>query len=286
MFAKFVPNYVLASIAASLGGFLNGYDTGSIGAVMEMEEFTKTFGHLTPFLVGFTVSLIMLTGAIPSIFAGQLADTLGRLKAINLGAVLFGIGAAVEGTSNKLPQFLAGRALAGLGEGIFLSNVAVYICEIAPAKHRGILAGLPQFMATAGVCIGYFTCYGTIAIQSTLAWRVPYIIQCILSVVFIVGLTVLPDSPRWLMTHNRRQDALNALGRLDFSMVEAERDFLTVVDQRSSLSPWQSLVLLFRRNYRSRTILALFVLGMVQLSGIDGVLYVSTSLRSSQELGN
>lgn len=272
---RLLPKYVLASVAVSLGGVINGYDTGSVGAVMEMDQFTKTMGHLSPFLVGFSVSLIMLTGAVPSVFGGQLADSLGRLKVITLGAVLFGIGAAIEGSASSLVQFLAGRAIAGFGQGVFLSNVSVYICEIAPVKHRGILAGLPQFMATAGICVGYFTCYGTVSIQSGMAWRIPYIIQCIISALFVAGCMIIPDSPRWLMLHGRRQDALVALDWLDFSMVEAERDFLTATEQRSSLSLWQNLVLLFRRGYRSRTILALFVLGMVQLSGIDGVLYVS-----------
>ncbi|KAG9711803.1 hypothetical protein KCU73_g17075, partial [Aureobasidium melanogenum] len=67
------PGYVLSAIAISLGGFLNGYDTGSIGAVTEMPYFSDSIGELSPFLRGFTVSLIMLTGAFPSFFAGQLA---------------------------------------------------------------------------------------------------------------------------------------------------------------------------------------------------------------------
>ncbi|KAF7517721.1 hypothetical protein G7054_g13714 [Neopestalotiopsis clavispora] len=286
MVGKLIPKYVLASIAVALGGFINGYDTGSVGAVMEMDEFTKTMGHLSPFLIGFSVSLIMLTGAVPSIFGGQLADSLGRLKVITLGAVFFGIGAAIEGSASNLGQFLAGRAIAGFGQGVFLSNVSVYICEIAPSKHRGILAGLPQFMATAGICVGYFTCYGTVNIQSGMAWRIPYIIQCVISVLFIASCMVIPDSPRWLMLHGRRQDALVALDWLDFSMIEAERDFLTATEQRSSLSLWQSLVLLFRRGYRSRTILALFVLGMVQLSGIDGVLYAGLSSSTASFLAS
>ncbi|KAK6202238.1 hypothetical protein LQW54_008951 [Pestalotiopsis sp. IQ-011] len=244
---KVIPKYVLASVAVSLGGLINGYDTGSVGAVMEMDQFTKTMGHLSPFLVGFSVSLIMLTGAVPSVFGGQLADSLGRLKVITLGAVLFGVGAAIEGSASSLVQFLAGRAIAGFGQGVFLSNVSVYICEIAPVKHRGILAGLPQFMATAGICVGYFTCYGTVSIQSGMAWRIPYIIQCVISALFVAGCMIIPDSPRWLMLHGRRQDALVALDWLDFSMVEAERDFLTATEQRSSLSLWQNLVLLFRR---------------------------------------
>ena len=111
-----------------------------------------------------------------------------------------------------------------------------------------------------------------------MAWRLPFIIMVVMSVVLIGCCTRLPESPRWSMSRGDQPAALDSLRRLDFSMVEAERTFMsggTVAEQRVSLTPWQSFALLFRRGYRARTILALFVLGMVQLSGIDGVLYVS-----------
>lgn len=275
MLRKIVPTYVLAATAASLGGFLNGYDTGGIGAIMQMRTFKDTIGYLSPSMIGFTVSLIMLTGALPSVFAGHLADKLGRIKVIMAGAIIFGIGAIIQGSAYSLAQFNVGRALSGFGEGVYLSNVSVYIAEIAPVAHRGVLAGLPQFMSTSGVCIGYFTCYGSVKIPSSLAWRTPYVIQGALTAIYLVCCLVLPESPRWLMLHGRSTEALEALKRLDFSMDEAQRDFLTVTEQSPSISPWQSFLLLFKRGYRQRTILALFVLGMVQLSGIDGVLYVS-----------
>ncbi|CAD0110556.1 unnamed protein product [Aureobasidium uvarum] len=114
------PGYVLSAIAISLGGFLNG-----VGAVTEMPFFASSIGELTSFLRGFTVSLIMLTGAFPSFFAGQLADRFGRLAIVAVGALVFAIGAALEGGANKLGMFLAGRALCGIGEGLWLSNVTV-----------------------------------------------------------------------------------------------------------------------------------------------------------------
>ncbi|KAK7994159.1 ankyrin protein [Apiospora arundinis] len=259
---KHIPNYMVASVGVSLGGLAMGCDTGAIGAIMAMPAFTASMGHLSATLVGFTVSLIMLTGAIPSVFAGYLADKYGRLKVVMLGAVLFGLGAAVQGTAFALPQFLVGRAFAGLGAGAFLSNISVYICEVAPARHRGILAGLPQFLNTAGICLGYFICYGTGAL--TLA-----LVACCLA---------LPDSPRWYLLHGRRDEALLALEKLQVSVVGEDRDFLISTSQQSSLSLWQGLALLFRRGYRTRTMLALFILGMVQLSGIDGVLYYAPTL--------
>ncbi|KAH0436169.1 hypothetical protein CcaCcLH18_04459 [Colletotrichum camelliae] len=280
MSPKRIPKYVLASVAISLGGLANGLDTGSIGAITAMSQFKESIGNLSPFLVGFTVSLIMLTGAVPSVLTGYLADRFGRLKLNVAGAILFGIGVLLQGTAYTLPHFMFGRALAGLGEGIFLSNLSVYICEISPTKSRGTLAGLPQFMSTAGVCVGYFAAYGTVYIDSSLSWRLPYVIQGVCAVLFGAGSLVLPESPRWLLLHGRRADAMRALERLDFSRDEAERDFLSASqsEQQLSLSPWQSFTLLFKRGYRARTTLAIFILGMIQLSGIDGVVYYAPIL--------
>ncbi|KAE9990649.1 hypothetical protein Vi05172_g7040 [Venturia inaequalis] len=262
----------------ALGGFLMGYDTGSIGAIVAMPQFEKTVGHLSPTLLGFTVSLIMLTGGIPSVFAGHLAEKFGRLRVIMAGTIFFIMGALIQGSAPSLVPFLIGRAIGGFGVGVYLSNVAVYICEIAPVRHRGVLAGSPQFMTTAGVCAGYFTCYGTIGIESSFAWRFSYIIQAVTGLFMAVRCAMLPESPRWLMLHGRRTDALESLHRLNFSMAEADMDILRPQEQGPSLSGWQAFLLLFRRGYRSRTILALFVLGMVQLSGIDGVLYYAPTL--------
>ncbi|KAI1373287.1 putative MFS sugar transporter [Hypoxylon crocopeplum] len=275
----FAPRYVMAAVAVSLGGLLNGYDTGSIGAITHMSQFTESLGQLSATMLGITVSIIMLTGTLPSVFAGHFADKFGRITAIIPGAVLFGVGALVQCLAKSLGQFIAGRAIAGFGQGIFLSNISVYICEIAPLRHRGALTGLPQFMATAGVCAGYFTCYGTVNIQSDMAWRLPYILQCTFSAILAWSCLLLPDSPRWLILHGRQAEARRVLDRLDLDVAEAERDFLMSTEQTMpSLSPWQSFSLLFRRGYRARTILALFILGMVQLSGIDAIVYYAPIL--------
>ncbi|KAI1765401.1 putative MFS sugar transporter [Hypoxylon sp. FL1150] len=274
----FAPRYVLASVAVSIGGLLNGFDTGSIGAITRMSQFTDSIDQLSATMLGITVSMIMLTGTLPSLFAGHFADKFGRLAVIIPGVLFFGTGALLQCLAHNLGMFIAGRAIAGFGQGIFLSNVSVYICEIAPLRHRGALAGLPQFMSTAGVCFGYFTCYGTVTIKSDIAWRFPYIVQCAFCIILVWSCLLLPDSPRWLMLKGRQADARQALMKLDYPMVEAERDFLATPEQPLGLSMRQSFMLLFRRGYRARTILALFILGMVQLSGIDAVVYYAPIL--------
>ncbi|KAI3316874.1 general substrate transporter [Xylariaceae sp. AK1471] len=272
------PKYVLASVAVALGGLLNGYDTGSIGAVTSMPQFTESLGKLSASLLGFTVSIILLTGSIPSVFAGHLADKYGRLTIIILGAILFGAGALVQGTSFSQAQLIVGRGISGFGEGTFLSLMSTYICEIAPVRHRGTLAGLPQFMSVTGIALGYFTCYGSVYIKSSFAWRLPFIIQIVISAILTWCCFALPESPRWLQIQGKREEALRAFERLEMNMVEAERIMSTATAQTTSLSLWQSLLLIFRKSYRPRTILALFILGMVQLSGIDAILYYAPIL--------
>ena len=102
------------------------YDTGSIGAITVMPYFQQDFGVLTPKLRGFVVSFLMLAAAIPSVFAGHLADRFGRLRIVMAGAIVFALGTALEAGSSTLAMLLVGRALAGFGEGLYLGNLNVF----------------------------------------------------------------------------------------------------------------------------------------------------------------
>ena len=107
----------------------------------------------------------------------------------------------------------------------------------------------------------------------------PYIIQAILGLVLATTPFILPQSPRWLLLNGHRDKAIKELKRLDFSAVEAEKDLLgpAAEQQISARKPGavEGLTRLFRKPYRKPALLALYVLGVIQLSGIDGVLYVS-----------
>ncbi|KAK2035423.1 general substrate transporter [Colletotrichum zoysiae] len=276
--AKLMPNYVTASVALSFGGFLNGYDTGCIGAIVHMEQFAATLGALSATVRGITVSVILLTGTVPSLFAGQLADKHGRLRVILPGAVLFGLGALLQATSFGLGQFIGGRAVSGVGQGVFLANISVYLAEIAPSSRRGRLAALPLFMSTLGICLGYFSCYATSSLDDSMAWRLPYVIMIAVSAMLALACRALPESPRWLLLWGRTSDAMTALELLDFNMDEARRDFLDTPQEQPSLSARQNFLLPFRGPYRSRTLLALFILSMVQFSGIDAITYYAPAL--------
>ncbi|KFA56533.1 hypothetical protein S40293_01115 [Stachybotrys chartarum IBT 40293] len=273
-----MPNYVAASIALSFGGFLNGYDTGTVGSQIHMPQFVGSLGAASALATGITVSVFMLTGIVPALCAGQLADQHGRLRVMLPGVALFVAGVALQAAAASRAQFVAGRALAGVGHGVFYPLVTLYIAEVAPTRRRGRLTAMPQFMATLGVCVGYFCCYGTSGLASSLAWRLPCLVAGVVGVALMLSCLMLPESPRWLMLKGRPADANRALVLLDFDMDEARRDFLNTVQEQPNLSRYQSFLMLFRRGYRLRTFLSLFFLSMVQLSGIDAITYYAPRL--------
>ena len=173
-----------------------------------------------------------------------------------------------------------------------------YICEISPPGQRGPLTAGPQLLNTFGLMIGFFTCYGTANMQSSLAWRTPFIMLAGFSIVFVIASNLwLVPSPRWLILRGRHAEASAAWDVLGVGHTEREKAEIeiqaTAIGLDSSgdsagssgrqdapstrtpdLTTKHSFLDVFARDVRMRTGLAVFLLGMQQLSGIDGVLYV------------
>ena len=177
-----------------------------------------------------------------------------------------------------------------------------YICEISPPSQRGPLATAPQLLNTLGLVAGFFTCYGTTNINSSLAWRVPFIILSSLAMLFsFASLFWLVPSPRWLTLSGRHSEAPAIWDILGVSHAEREkienqqdngamiletRGQAEIISQLDSNAPVQveggkkkqSFFDVFSADVRTRTGLAAFMMAMQQLSGIDGVLYVRRSV--------
>jgi MFS family permease len=259
-----------------------------------MPAFAETFGELSSALHGFVVSSILIAATLASLFAGSLSNTLGRTHTIALGAFLFAVGATIAASASSLVVFVAARCIVGFGEGAFLSTLVVYVCEISPPRKRGVLASTVQLFTTLGIMMGYFTCYGTNNIQSSFAWRLPFIIQAgVAASLAVVAYAYLPQSPRWLAYKDRKEEASAAWDRLGVSDAEREKyslespvlgdtaDASVPVAQGNILDKWkdgvQAAVKMFGKDTRRQMFLAVFMMSMQQLSGIDGVLYVCPS---------
>ncbi|GKZ55367.1 DNA-directed RNA polymerase III core subunit ret1 [Aspergillus niger] len=224
---------------------------------------------------------------------------MGRPKGISIGALIFAIGAALEAAAVHIGMFVVGRCIEGIGEGLYLGTLVVYICEISPPRVRGALTTGPQLLITLGLTIGFFTCYGTSRMKSSFSWRTPFLILACLAATFsMASLLWLSPSPRWLTLHGRRSEATAVWDYLGVSQAEREKVEIeqtqsvntepvasassdihaSSVSQRQDRSMKHKFFDLFAKDVRTRTALAVFLMGMQQLSGIDGVLYVGFPL--------
>lgn len=102
-------------------------DTGIIGSVVVMDQFKQKFGSFSSIVHGLVVSSILIPAAFSSFFGGKLADWIGRPKSIAIGALIFGIGCAFEAGAVHLAMFIVGRVVEGLGEGLYLGTLVVYV---------------------------------------------------------------------------------------------------------------------------------------------------------------
>ena len=279
-----MPLYQRASIIISVGGFLFGLDTGSIGPITVMDSYINTFGHFSSTLHGVIISAMLVGGMISGLFAGNIADIYGRIPTIAIGSAVFGVGAALECVAPQLGVFVTGRVIAGIGLGLFLGTLVVYICEIVPARRRGPLASMIQFLVTIGLATGYFVAYGTAHIaHSSATWRTPLALQSFLAFLFALACWRLPPSPRWLMAKHRTDEALLTLERLGLESNELEQmaSRADSVDLNADTSLWgnikdnfREMGKVFHKGARKQTGLACFLMAMQQFSGIDGVLSV------------
>ncbi|KAL8990912.1 MAG: hypothetical protein Q9169_008000, partial [Polycauliona sp. 2 TL-2023] len=279
-------------------------DTGIIGPVSDMDFFRRDIATTSAILHGLIVSSVLLPSAVVSIFAGSLADAVGRPRAVIIGFCVSGLGAAIEAGSVHIAMFIVGRIIIGIGIGLYLSTVVVYICELAPPAKRGVLSTMVQLFAAIGILTGYFISYGTVYIGSSLSWRLPLAIQSFLAFLFAAVCVTLPQSPRWLTLCGRHDESRLLWVRLGVSLdgEDAEVSDEGISDQRedtesktdgqSSVPPAvtsqtpagaqledttlvlsHSIIRAFRKDVRSRTALAVYYLGMQQLCGIDSILY-------------
>ncbi|KAE9989528.1 hypothetical protein EG327_002609 [Venturia inaequalis] len=284
-----MPLYNKAAVVVAVGGFIFGLETGSIGPLTVMTSFSKTFGNLSSTIHGVVVSSILIGGTASGLFAGNISDIYGRTFTITAGAIVFGIGATLECTAFQLGQFIAGRVIAGIGEGIFFCNLIVYVCEIAPARSRGPLCSVIQLMVQLGITLGYFISYGTARIKdSSLSWRIPLGVQALVSFAFALACFVLPPSPRWLLAKGRKPEAISTLEKLGLASSELEEMLEKPSSEASSIidmtllssirANFRDMAQVFSPHARKQTALACFMTAFQQFSGIDGVLYYAPLL--------
>ncbi|KAJ6041098.1 Major facilitator superfamily domain general substrate transporter [Penicillium canescens] len=154
------------------------------------------------------------------ILAFTVGDQLGRKKSILLGTVIMGVGTILQASSYSLPQMFIGRIVLGLGNGINTATAPIWQTETAQAKWRGKLVILDLGLNVGGYCIVNWVNYGLSFHDGAIAWRLPISLQLIFIAVLLVTVPWLPESPRWLMTQAREEEAMEVLACVEAMPIE------------------------------------------------------------------
>ncbi len=193
--------YVVA-IVASLGGLLSGFDTGVIsGALL----FINQTWDLSDYTQGFLVSSVLIGAVIGAGTNGILADMFGRKKIIIATAIIFIIGSILCALAPNIYVLILSRILVGLAVGIVNFIVPLYLSEVAPKQMRGTLVSLYQWAITAGILFSYVI-NGAFA-SAVYNWRWMLFAGVVPGIVLLVGMSFLGDTPRWLVSKNRDEEA-------------------------------------------------------------------------------
>ncbi len=198
---KYIWLYVVA-IVASLGGLLSGYDTGVIsGALLFINETWL----LPDTLQGFLVSSVLIGAVIGAATNGVLADIFGRKKIIMATAVIFIIGSIMCAFAPNVYVLIISRIFVGFAVGIVNFVVPLYLSEISPKNLRGTLVSLYQWAITSGILFSYFI--NAAFAQAVYNWRWMLFAGVLPGLILFVGMCLMSDTPRWLVSKNRDNEA-------------------------------------------------------------------------------
>jgi SP family sugar:H+ symporter-like MFS transporter len=213
--------FVAAIVAvATIGGFMFGYDSGVINGTQQGLE--KTFA-LSKLGTGFNVGAILVGCAAGAFAAGRLADILGRRTVMILAAIAFVVSALGAGAAASSTLFVLARLLGGLGVGAASVLSPVYISEVTPAHIRGRLSSVQQIMIISGLTGAFLANYVLAHTAGSslhplwfgvAAWRWMFWLQVVPASIFLLTLTIIPESPRFLVVKGRAAEAEAILSRL------------------------------------------------------------------------
>lgn len=269
---------------ATIGGLLFGYDSGAVNGTQAglREAFALSEGGL-----GFTVGSLLIGCFAGAFFAATLADRIGRRNVLRLAATLFLVGALIQGFAASQVIFVLARIAGGVAVGAASVLSPAYISEVAPANLRGRMTTVQQIMIITGLTVAFLVNYALAASAGLstnpfwfglAAWRWMYLMQAAPAAVFLLALFFIPESPRFLVSKGRHDDAGKVLTDLFGSVVAAAklkeiRESFSL-DHRPRLSDVTAPGTLLRPVVWAGLVLAVFQ----QLVGINVIFYYGATL--------
>ncbi len=283
----------LLLLVAGLGGLLYGVDVGIIGGALPYLEATS---GLNASQLSIIVAAVLLGSVISTLFAGLLADWLGRKPLMVISGVIFVLSIPVMALSHGFTPLFVGRLVQGISGGLVGIVVPLYLAECLPAQDRGKGTGAFQWLLTLGIfsaaVIGIYYSYRVAGLASSTsaadlfavkdqAWRRIFWVSMPPGILFVAGSLFVAESPRWLFRRGRKDLALSALLRSRTS--EQAKVELEEMEQTSASTQHASLARgakdsLLRRKYVLPFLIACVILFCNTATGINSIVGFNTDI--------
>lgn len=264
-----IKNLVFCTLCACIGalnfGFTIGYSSPAIPTMIKR-------GVLKPEASGWFGSLMTVGALLGGPFGGYCIEKIGRKKTILLSALPFLVGYGVITSAQEPHHLFIGRFLTGIGSGAVTVCVPMYIAEISTKSKRGVMGSCVQLMIVIGICIAYMLP------GVSFEWREMANVGIFLGAVTIIGAFAIPETPRWLLARSKKLEAAQALAAVRDSHADVQDELHDIeegLDMQEELS-WGEF---FKRPELKRPlILSIVVMMFQQTSGINAVMFYSTSI--------
>lgn len=273
---KFNNSYIIGiSLISALGGYLFGFDFAVIAGAL---PFLKNTFHLSSWWEGFLTGSLALGCIVGCLIAGKIADKYGRRPGLMLSAGIFALSSLGMAFSGGLTPFVIMRFCAGIGVGMASILSPLYIAEISPAGIRGRNVAINQLTIGIGILITNVVNYFLASTGDT-AWRWMFGLGVVPSLVFLLGVVFLPESPRWLVKAGQDEKAsqiLNKIGSKTFA-----DDTMADIERSMKQTTETSYSAVFAKAVRPMVIVGITLAMFQQFCGINVVYNYTTTIFKS-----
>jgi MFS family permease len=215
-------------------------------------------------------------GAIATALFGE---QLGRRKSIALGASISTCGALLQATAYTRAHLIVGRIVSGVGLGLINSTAPVMQAEFSPKASRGRYVCAQLSTLNFGIFLVYWITFAFVDHTASYAWRVPVILQCVILIPMFGLLSLIPETPRWLASHDRSEECLNVLARIA-GVSEENPEVLrlhslitsNVIYENDRQAGWKDIFRSEAIHSRRRFLIACAIQAFQQLGGINAII--------------
>ncbi|KAF7727264.1 hypothetical protein EC973_007877 [Apophysomyces ossiformis] len=253
-----------------------------MSGILVNDYWLSDFKYPNATMKGLVVAIFELGAWVTAYPTSWFMDRYGRRWTILLGSLIFIIGGILQTASYKFVEIMLGRLISGFGIGFLSTVLPVYTAELSRAHNRGTVTVLGMSINMLGYTASEFIDYGFSFVNNDWSYRGPLLLQCVFALILAVGTLALPESPRYLVSKEKDEQALKTLSDMhgkELSHPDVQREHEEIsnaiaYERTLGDATWMEMF----TTYRKRSFIAIAVQALGQLSGINIVTYYAPTM--------